>query len=186
MAWSIAQQGATIAALLTASIALLVISVPLGVGVLVGALMVLVGMHVLARPLEIVGMAEQGSVAAAGPGRHRHHDGPADRPRPRRRRRDGAPVPDHVERRPCAARSASARKLITYQAASTAVSVIYLGTLALAAAWMATRGQITVGQLVTVIALAQFLQGTLAQHRHVRGELGAQACLRTPPAHTRG
>lgn len=161
VAWSIAQQGATIAALLTASIALLVISVPLGVGVLVGALMVLVGMHVLARPLEIVGMAEQGSVAAASRVATDTMTG--------LRIVRGLGAEDEMVRRYRIASAASlrgavasARKLITYQAASTAVSVIYLGTLALAAAWMATRGQITVGQLVTVIALAQFLQGTLA------------------------
>ncbi|MDN5894042.1 MAG: ABC transporter ATP-binding protein/permease [Nocardioides sp.] len=161
VAWSIAQQGATVAALLTASIALLVISIPLGIGVLVGAVVVLFGMQVLARPLEIVGMAEQGSVAAASQVATDTMSG--------LRIVRGLGAQDEVVRRYRVASAASlrgavtaARKLITYQAASTAVSVIYLGTLALAAAWMATRGHITVGQLVTVIALAQFLQGTLA------------------------
>src|SRR5699024_5180489 len=65
VAGSIAQQGATVAALLTARIALLVISIPLGPGVVGGGVVVRVVMQLLARPLEVVGMSEQGSVAAA-------------------------------------------------------------------------------------------------------------------------
>lgn len=178
VAWSIAQQGATVAALLTASIALLVISVPLGIGVLVGAVVVLFGMQALARPLERVGMAEQSSVAAASQVATDTMSG--------LRIVRGLGAEGEVVRRYRIASAASlrgavasARKLITYQAVSTAVSVFYLGVLAFVAAWMATRGQITVGQLVTVIALAQFLQGSLA---HI-GTFGANWAHKRASAH---
>ncbi|GAA2180412.1 ABC transporter ATP-binding protein [Leucobacter tardus] len=161
VAWSVAEQGATIAAVLAASTALLVISVPLGVGVLVGAIAVLIGMHALARPIEKLGMAEQASVANASDvatdtmaGLRIVHGLGAEKEMVRRYRRASA----------ASLRGAvsTARTLITSETVSSAVSVVYLGGLALAAAWMAANDDITVGQLVTVVALAQFLQGSLA------------------------
>jgi ABC-type multidrug transport system fused ATPase/permease subunit len=74
VAWSIALQGATVAALLTAGTALLVISVPLGIGVFAGAVVVLLGMQALARPLERVGMAEQSSKRRCGDTAQRRPD----------------------------------------------------------------------------------------------------------------
>lgn len=160
VAWSIAMQGATISALVTAGIALLVISVPLGIGVFVGAVAVLFGMQALARPLERVGMVEQSSVAAASEVATDVMSG--------LRIVRGLGAEDEVARRYRAASGgslrgavAAARRLLTYQAVSTAVSVVYLSALTFAAAWMALRGDITPGQLVTVVALAQFLQGAL-------------------------
>ncbi|GAA4672153.1 ABC transporter ATP-binding protein [Gordonia humi] len=160
VAWSIALQGATLAALSTAGIALLVISVPLGIGVFVGALAVLFGMQVLARPLERVGLAEQSSVAAASEVATDVMSG--------LRIVRGLGAEDEVVRRYRVASAgsmrgavAAAHRLLTYQAVSTAVSVVYLGVLTFAAAWMALRGDITPGQLVTVVALAQFLQRAL-------------------------
>lgn len=161
VAWSVAEQAATVAALLFTSVALLVISVPLGVAVLVGAALMLVGMQVLARPLEKLGMVEQSAVAGAS-------QVAADTMAGLRIVR-GLGAEDEVVRRYRLASGASlrgavtsARKLITYESVSQAVSVVYLGALAFAAAWLAMRGEITVGQLVTVVALAQFLQGSLA------------------------
>ncbi|WOF24103.1 ABC transporter ATP-binding protein [Microbacterium betulae] len=161
VAWSISEQAATMAALLAASIALVVISVPLGLGVLVGAVLVLWGMQALARPLEKLGMIEQSSVAGASQVATDTMAG--------LRIVRGLGAEDEVVRRYRIASAASlrgavatARKLITYDTVSRAVSVVYLGALAFVAAWMATRGEITVGQLVTVVALAQFLQGSLA------------------------
>jgi len=160
VAWSIAMQGATVAALVTAGIALLVISVPLGIGVFAGAVAVLLGMQALARPLERVGMVEQSSVAAASEVATDVMSG--------LRIVRGLGAEDEVTRRYRAASGgslrgavAAARRLLTYQAVSTAVSVVYLSALTFAAAWMALRGDITPGQLVTVVALAQFLQGAL-------------------------
>ncbi|MDR6867772.1 ABC-type multidrug transport system fused ATPase/permease subunit [Microbacterium resistens] len=166
--WSIAEQGATAAAVIVAAIALLVISVPLGVGVLLGAVAVLVTMHVLARPIERLGLAEQESVAAASDvatdamaGLRIVHGLGAQSEMARRYRVASAASKRGAVR--------SARSLLTYQAVSTGVSVLYLAALALVAAGMASEGLITVGQLVTVVGLAQFLQGSLA---HV-GTFGA-------------
>ena len=160
VAWSIAMQGATVAALVTAGIALLVISIPLGVGVFVGAIVVLLGMQALARPLERVGMAEQSSVAAASEVATDVMSG--------LRIVRGLGAEDEAVRRYRSASVgslrgalAAAQRLLTYQAVSTAVSVVYLSALTFVAAWMALRGDITPGQLVTVVALAQFLQGAL-------------------------
>lgn len=161
IAWSVAEQGSTIAALLAATCALLIISVPLGLGVLIGAVAALLGMQALARPLEKLGMAEQASVAAAS-------EVATDAMAGLRIVR-GLGAEGEVIRRYRSASAASlrgavatAQKLITYDAVSSAVSIVYLGLLALAAAWMAWSGEITVGQLVTTVALAQFLQGSLA------------------------
>lgn len=161
VAWSIAQQAATMGALLFASTALLLISVPLGVAVLVGAALVLWGMQALARPLERLGMIEQASVAGAS-------EVATDAMAGLRIIR-GLGAEDEVTRRYRRASAASlegavatARKLVTYDAVSQAVAVAYLGALAFAAARLAAQGTITVGQLVTVVALAQFLQGALA------------------------
>lgn len=168
IAWSIAQQAATLAAVIAATVALLVISVPLGVGVAAGAAVVLVVMQWLARPLERAGATEQRAVARASEvatdavaGLRVLHGLGAQAEIVRRYRAASAASRD--------ASISSARLLVTYQSVSTIVSVVYLAALALAAGWLAARGEITPGQLVTVVGLAQFLQGSLA---HV-GTFGA-------------
>lgn len=168
IAWSIAQQAATLMAVAAATIALLVISVPLGIGVAVGAVAVLFVMQWLARPLERAGATEQQAVASASEvatdalaGLRVLHGLGAQAEMVRRYR--GASVASRD------AGIAAARLLVTYQAVSTTVSVLYLAALALAAGWLAVRGEISPGQLVTVVGLAQFLQGSLA---HV-GTFGA-------------
>ncbi|GAA3648035.1 ABC transporter transmembrane domain-containing protein [Microbacterium marinilacus] len=160
VAWSIAEQGATLSALLTAVIALLVISVPLGLGVLGGALLVLWGMTALARPIERIGLAEQGAVARASDvatdaiaGLRVVHGLAAHDQLVERYRMASAASRDGAVR--------ASRSLLVYRAVSTAVSVCYLAALAAAAGWMALQGAITPGQLVTVVGLAQFLQGAL-------------------------
>lgn len=168
IAWSIAQQAATLAAVLAATVALLMISVPLGAGVAVGAVLVLVVMQWLARPIERAGATEQRAVAGASEvatdalaGLRVLHGLGAQGEMVRRYREASVASRD--------ASIASARLLVTYQSVSTMVSVVYLAALALAAGWLAVRGEITPGQLVTVVGLAQFLQGSLA---HV-GTFGA-------------
>jgi ABC-type multidrug transport system fused ATPase/permease subunit len=160
VAWSVAQQGATLMALLVSSAALLLVSVPLGLGVLAGAALVLWGMRALAGPLERLGMREQASAASASEvatdamaglrvlqGLGAQSEMVRRYRRASRASRDGA--------------VAAARSLLTYQAVSSAISVLYLALLTLAAGWMAVTGRITPGQLVTVVGLAQFLQGSL-------------------------
>ena len=161
VAWSIAAQGATVMALLTSSAALLAISIPLGLGVFAGAALVLWGMNALARPLEKLGMLEQASAASAS---EVATDAMAGL-----RVSQGLGAQQEVLRRYRSASTASrdgavtaARSLLSYQALSSAVSVLYMAALTLAAGWMAVTGRITPGQLVTVVGLAQFLQESLA------------------------
>lgn len=168
ISWSIAQQAATLAAVIAATIALLMISVPLGAGVAVGAVLVLVVMQWLARPIERAGATEQRAVASASEvatdavaGLRVLHGLGAQAEMVRRYKAASATSRD--------ASIAATRLLVTYQSMSTMVSVVYLAALALAAGWLAVQGQITPGQLVTVVGLAQFLQGSLA---HV-GTFGA-------------
>jgi ABC-type multidrug transport system fused ATPase/permease subunit len=161
VAWSVAQQGATLMALLASTAALLLISVPLGLGVLAGAAFVLWGMKVLAGPLERLGMREQASAASAS-------ETATDAMAGLRVLQGLGAQPEMVRRYRRASRAsrdgaiAAARSLLTYQAVSSAISVLYLALLALVAGWMAVSGTITPGQLVTVVGLAQFLQGSLA------------------------
>lgn len=160
VAWSIAEQAATIAALLTAVAALLLISIPLGLGALAGALLVLWGMAALARPLERLGMAEQSAVSQAS-------DVATDAMEGLRIVHGLAAHPQIVARYREASTASrdgairASRSLLTYQAVSTAVSILYLGALDAVAGWMAMHGTITPGQLITVVGLAQFLQASL-------------------------
>lgn len=160
VSWSIVEQAATVAAVLVSSGVLLAISVPLGLGVLLGAALVLVVMQTLARPLERIGMTEQASVARAS-------EVAADTLAGLRTVHGLGAQSEAVARYGTASEAsrrgavAAARMLLTYQAVSRAVSVAYLAALALAAAWLAVDGRITPGQLVTVVGLAQFLQASL-------------------------
>ncbi|MCD9904122.1 hypothetical protein LUR56_36995 [Streptomyces sp. MT29] len=65
VSWSVVQQASTLTAILTSSVALLLISVPLGVGVIAGTVLMLVVMRRVSMPLEARGLAEQGSAARA-------------------------------------------------------------------------------------------------------------------------
>jgi ABC-type bacteriocin/lantibiotic exporter with double-glycine peptidase domain len=161
IAWSVAEQGATVAALITAITALLTISLPLGIAVFVGAVLVLWGMARLARPLERRGAVEQQAAATASDiatdamaGLRVIHGLAAQQQLIRRYRSASDQTRDSAVR--------ASRTMLSYQAVSTAVSIGYLAVLAAAAGWLAVSGEITPGQLVTVIGLAQFLQGTIA------------------------
>lgn len=161
VSWSIVQQLATVAGLLTAAGALLVISVPLGIGVLVCAVAVLALMQRLSRPMFARGRTEQHAVAAAS-------DVATDAMAGLRIIR-GLGAQDEVSRRYRTASAhsrdtavASAVSLRSYDAVSEIVSLVYLAALTFTAGWMTIGGTITPGDLVTVIGLAQFLKGTLA------------------------
>lgn len=161
VAWSIVQQGATVAGLLAAAVALLLISVPLGTGVFVGAVCVLVLMQRLSRPMFARGRAEQRAVAGAS---EVAADAMAGL-----RIIHGLGAQDEIGRRYRTASRhsrdtavASAVSLRTYDAVSDVISLVYLATLTFAAGWLTLDGTITPGQLVTVIGLAQFLKGSLA------------------------
>ncbi|MFD8939418.1 ABC transporter transmembrane domain-containing protein [Streptomyces sp. NPDC059578] len=161
VSWSVVEQAATLTAILTASVALLLISVPLGIGVIVSTVLVLVLMRRLSMPLEARGHAEQGSAARAGEVATdmitglRVLVGMNARAEAAARYRTAS---DSSRRGAVAA----ARAVLAYTGLSVALSGVFLAALATAAGLLALDGQLTVGQLVTVLGLAQFLQGSLA------------------------
>ncbi|BAU94529.1 ABC transporter permease [Corynebacterium suranareeae] len=161
VAWSIVQQLSTVAGLITASVALLLISVPLGIGVLVGAVVVLVVMQWLSRPMFSRGRTEQAAVAAASDIATDAMEGlriiqglRAEGEITKRYRK----ASEHS--RNTAVDSAVALRL--YDAVSEIVSLLYLAVLVFAAGWLTMRGDISAGELVTVIGLAQYLKNALA------------------------
>ncbi|MFF8954993.1 ABC transporter transmembrane domain-containing protein [Streptomyces sp. NPDC014894] len=161
VSWSVVQQAATITAILTASTALLLISVPLALGVIAGTVAVLLLMRRLAMPLEARGLAEQGSAARAGEvaadmiGGLRVLSGMHAQTEAANRYREAS---DASKRGAIAA----SRAALGYSALSLLISGVFLAALATSAGLLALDGQLTVGQLVTVLGLAQFLQGALA------------------------
>ncbi|MGW4227767.1 ABC transporter transmembrane domain-containing protein [Streptomyces sp. NPDC004980] len=161
VSWSVVQQASTVTAILTASTALLVISVPLGLGVIAGTVLVLVVMRRVSMPLEARGLAEQGSAARAGEVATdmitgiRVVIGMNARPEAARRYRAAS----EESRRGAVAAS---RSVLAYGNISLLLSGVFLAVLSTASAYLALDGSITVGQLVTVLGLAQFLQGSLA------------------------
>lgn len=159
--WSIAQQASTIAAILVSGIVLLTISVWLGLGVFAGAFIMLAAMQHLARPLERVGMAEQASVANASEiagdvvaGLRIVHGLHAQSEMSRRYREASE------QSRRGAVRAG--QLLLSYTGLSSIFSVVFLTLIALAAGLLVVAGDVTPGQLVTVVGLAQFLQNSLA------------------------
>ncbi|UCR89388.1 ABC transporter transmembrane domain-containing protein [Mycetocola spongiae] len=168
VSWSITEQIGTLSAIAVSTVSLLIISLPLGLGVIAATLIVLGVMHVVSRPLERRGYEEQAAAASAGAMAADLMEGlrvlsgmgaEAEAARRYRLRSRGS----------AAAAVRAARSLAAYEALSTALSAVFLAATALAAGAMALSGQITVGQLVAVVGLAQFLQGSLA---HV-GTFGA-------------
>ena len=138
------------------AVALLVISVPLGLVVLIGTPVVLVALQVLAPRItrrvadqqELAGTASSlatdmvtGLRPLAGIGAER---AAAERYR-------------LVSRRALGAMLRAARTQGGYLAASTAASTLLAGGIAVLAGWFALRGRISVGEFITVIGLAQFL-----------------------------
>lgn len=161
VSWSVTQQASTVTAILTASTALLVISVPLGLGVIAGTVLVLVVMRRVSTPLEARGLAEQSSAARAGEVATdmitglRVVIGMNARSEAARRYRAAS-----GESRRAAV--ATSRSILAYGSLSLLLSGVFLAVLSTASGYLALDGSITVGQLVTVLGLAQFLQGSLA------------------------
>ncbi|MEW2070818.1 ABC transporter ATP-binding protein [Streptomyces sp. NPDC007346] len=161
VSWSVVQQASTLTAILTASVALLVISVPLGVGVIAGTVLMLVVMRRVSMPLEARGLAEQGSAARASEVATdlitgiRVVAGMNARTEAARRYRTAS----DTSRRGAVAAS---RSVLAYSGLSRLLSGVFLAALATAAGYLALEGHLTIGRLVTVLGLAQFLQGSLA------------------------
>lgn len=161
VAWSVAQQCATIAAIAGSALAMLVIS-PVATAVVFGAtIAMMVVMRAVSRPLERRGLVEQqaateaGAVAADFMTGFRVLVGMGARGEAVRRY---ATASDRSR----VAATAAARTLAGYEAVSGILAAVTITGLAGLSAWFAAEGQISLGELVTVLGLAQFVSGSLA------------------------
>lgn len=160
-AWLVSEMLGALAAVTTVAVSLLLVSVPLGLSVLVATPVVLVVMHRLSVPLESRSAREQEAAARAGTLatdsmaglRVLKGLGAEDAAAARYR---------SASRSSLAAALRAARSKAAYTSLSTALSSVFLAGIALAAGWMALRGSISTGQLVTVVGLAQLVQGPMA------------------------
>ncbi len=161
LSWLISGGLAAAAGVITSAVTLLLISVPLGLAVLLATPLMLLVMHRLTKPLEIRSDVEQSTAARAGALATDFITG--SRPLKGLGAEDAA-----ITRYRAASRAslASALKAIraksAYTGASTALSAAFLAGIAFFAAWFAVQGSITVGQLVAVVGVAQFVQGPMA------------------------
>lgn len=161
VAWSVAQQCSTIAAIIGAGLAILVIS-PVATLVVFGSTIAMMFvMQVVSRPLERRGFAEQhaateaGAVAADFLSGFRVLVGIGAREEAVRR---------YVAASDTARRAATAagRSLASYEAISSTLAAVATTALAGMSAWFASEGRISIGELVAVLGLAQFISGYLA------------------------
>ncbi|MFK0006568.1 ABC transporter transmembrane domain-containing protein [Paenarthrobacter sp. NPDC090520] len=161
LAWLIGGGLASTAGVVTSAVTLLLISVPLGLAVLLATPLMLLVMHRLTKPLEDRSDAEQSTAARAGALATDFITG--SRPLKGLGAEDAA-----IARYRAASQSSlvSALKAIraksAFTGASTAMSAAFLAGIAFFAAWFAVQGSITVGQLVAVVGVAQFVQGPMA------------------------
>ncbi|XTZ17466.1 ABC transporter ATP-binding protein [Micromonospora echinospora] len=142
-------------ALAVSCIALLVIDVPLGLGVLVGAVIVVTVLQRLAPLLTRRGIVQQTAMSATTALATDLLHGV--------RVLHGLGAQGNASRRYA---QASARQLAAtvhtanvrglHQGLTVAISGIYLAGVTAAAGWLAVRGRITVGELIAVVGLAQF------------------------------
>lgn len=174
--WVIGGAVAKGAAVVTVAVSLLLISLPLGVAVLLTTPILLVGMHLVAGPLERRTEDEQASIAHAGAVAGDLLTG--------LRTLKGLGAEAAAVRRFAAANNESwrharrAADLVgAYIGVSAALSGIFLAALAWFAGTQATAGDITIGQLVAVLGLAQFLQWPMSGLAFVGAEMAAaRAC----------
>ncbi|WP_242676765.1 ABC transporter ATP-binding protein [Rhodococcus sp. ABRD24] len=145
---------------LTAAVSLLLISVPLGLLVLIATPPVLLLMQWLAKPLERRSEIDQDRSAHAGAlatdmiGGLRVLSGLGATGQASTRYRTAS-------RSALDATMSAQRAQSLYSAANTLVGSGFLALIAFVGARMAVAGSISVGQLIAVVGLAQFLQGPL-------------------------
>ncbi|MGR0160695.1 ABC transporter ATP-binding protein [Paenarthrobacter nitroguajacolicus] len=170
LSWLISGGLAAVAGVITSAVTLLLISVPLGIAVLLATPVMLLVMHRLTKPLETRSDVEQSTAARAGALATDFVTG--SRPLKGLGAEDAA-----ITRYRDASRASltSALKAIraksAYTGASTALSAAFLAGIAFFAAWFALQGDITVGQLVAVVGVAQFVQGPMTALGFVSVEL---------------
>ncbi|NUJ86705.1 ABC transporter ATP-binding protein [Plantibacter sp. MCCC 1A11337] len=162
VAWSVAQQSATIAAIIGAALAMSAISPVATIVVLGSTIGMMLVMRVVSRPLERRGFAEQraateaGAVAADFMSGFRVLVGIGGRAEAVRRYHAAS----DVSRR---AATAAGRSLALFDAVSGTLAAFVMAALVGLSAWFAAEGRISIGELVTVLGLAQFISGYLAQ-----------------------
>ncbi|MEU4380044.1 ABC transporter ATP-binding protein [Micromonospora echinofusca] len=147
---------ATLTAIAVAAVALLVVDVPLGLGVLVGVPLVVVALQRMAPLLSRRSAAQQEALAAAT-------SLAVDLVTGLRVLR-GIGAQDHAARRYAAAsrhaldvtlRAATTKGL--HLGLTTTVNGLFLAAVAGVAGWLALQGRLTIGELVAVVGLAQFI-----------------------------
>lgn len=162
--WLLSGAASSLAALVVASVALFTISVPLGLLVLLGTPPLLLGMRLLSRPVEQRTAADQAAAANASAvatdlvSGIRVLGGLGARSAAARRHSDASAGS-------VAAALRSLRWDSTYFGASSLGGGVLLVAVTALAGTEALAGGITIGQFVTVVALAQYLQwpmGSLA------------------------
>ncbi|WP_052521703.1 ABC transporter transmembrane domain-containing protein [Agreia bicolorata] len=161
VAWSVAQQCSTIAAIAAAALAMLVISPVAMLVVFASTVAMMLLMRVVSKPLERRGLAEQRAATEAGAVAADFMAG--------FRVLVGIGARGEAVRRYVAASNTSrvaattaGRSLADYEAVSATLAAVVTTALAGLSAWFAAEGQISIGELVTVLGLAQFVSGYLA------------------------
>ncbi|MGP3930582.1 ABC transporter ATP-binding protein [Nonomuraea sp. KM88] len=153
-----------VTATVVSAVALLVIDVQLGLAVLAGTPVVLLGLQA-ATPLITKRVTEQQDLAGEATSLAGDLVSGVRPLRGIGAERAAAGRYDEVSRRSLRAALRAARTQGAYLSASTAGGALLAGGVAILAGWFALNGRITVGELITVIGLAQFLMepiGTLA------------------------
>lgn len=170
IAWLISGSGACIAAVVSAAVSLLLISVPLGLAVLVASPAILFLMHLLSKPLERRTDREQSTAAMAGT---LATDLVTGLRTIKGLRAEAAASQRYkaASRASLAATLSAVRSKAGYLGVSSAISAAFLAGTALAAALMAWSGQISIGELIAVVGLTQFVQGPMEQLGYVGVEL---------------
>ena len=161
---------AAIVAMLVGGIALVRVSLPLGLLVLIGGPVMLWLVHLLGKPLESRSEAQQEQAAqASGVAadlvtglRVLKGIGAEDTAVSRYRR---------TSRESLTATLRAARAQAGYEGAILAMSGIFLAVVAFAGGRLALQGEISVGQLLAAVGLAQFLLGPLQVFAWVSSEL---------------
>ncbi|WP_120338159.1 ABC transporter transmembrane domain-containing protein [Cryobacterium soli] len=161
VAWSVAQQCATLAAIAGSALAMSAISPLATLVVFASTATMMLVMRLVSRPLESRGLSEQRAATEAGAVAGDFMSGYRVLVGMRARR--------EAERRYVAASDASriaataaGRSLAGFEAVSATLAAITTTALAGLSAWFAVEGRISIGELVTVLGLAQFISGSLA------------------------
>lgn len=161
LSWLIGGGLAAAAGVATSAVTLLLISVPLGIAVLVATPVMLVVMQRLTKPLEDRSDVEQSSAARAGALATDFVTG--SRPLKGLGAEEAAVTRyQDASRTSLLAGLRAVRARTAYSGASTALSAAFLAGIAFFAAWFAVQGSISVGQLVAVVGVAQYVQGPMA------------------------